>query len=64
MNEETITFPVKTYRSGTNGATVKPVRNYILAKYKTYRRANRNDLLTMVELSEIKNNCKHFIWQK
>tara|TARA_R100000742_G_C4258150_1_gene76006 strand:+ start:547 stop:879 length:333 start_codon:yes stop_codon:yes gene_type:complete len=28
MNEETITFPVKTYRSGTNGATVKPVRNY------------------------------------
>ena len=29
MNEEkTITFPVKTYRSGTNGVTVKQVRNY------------------------------------
>ena len=34
------------------------------AKYKTYRRAGRNDLLTMVELSEIKNNCEHFIWEK
>ena len=34
------------------------------AKYKTYRRANRNDLLTMVELSEIKNNCEYFIWEK
>ena len=34
------------------------------AKYKTYRRAGRNDLLTMVELSEIKKNCKHFIWEK
>ena len=34
------------------------------AKYKTYRRAGRNDLLTMVELSEIKNNCKYSIWEK
>ena len=34
------------------------------AKYKTYRRAGRNDLLTMVELSEIKNNCEHSIWEK
>ena len=34
------------------------------AKYKTYRRANRNDLLTMVELSEIKKNCEYFIWEK
>ena len=42
----------------------KPERKSFLAKYKTYRRANRNDLLTMVQLSEIKNNCKHFIWQK
>ena len=42
----------------------KPVRKSFLAKYKTYRRAGRQDLLTMVELSQIKNNCKHFIWQK
>ena len=34
------------------------------AKYKTYRRAGRNDLLTMVELSEIKKNCEHSIWEK
>ena len=34
------------------------------AKYKTYRRAGRNDLLTMVELSEIKNNCKYSVWEK
>ena len=34
------------------------------AKYKTYRRAGRNDLLTMVELSEIKNNCEYSIWEK
>ena len=34
------------------------------AKYKTYRRAGRNDLLTMAELSEIKNNCEHSIWEK
>jgi len=42
----------------------KPVRKSFLAKYKTYRRANRNDLLTMVELSEIKKNCDHFVWEK
>ena len=34
------------------------------AKYKTYRRAGRSDLLTMVELSEIKKNCNYFIWEK
>ena len=34
------------------------------AKYKTYRRAGRNDLLTMVELSEIKKNCEHSVWEK
>ena len=42
----------------------KPVRKSFLAKYKTYRRAGRQDLLTMVELSQIKSNCEHFIWEK
>ncbi len=42
----------------------KPVRKSYLAKYKTYQRAGRNDLLTMVELSEIQKNCNHFVWQK
>ena len=42
----------------------KPVRKSFLAKYKTYRRAGREDLLTMVELSQIIANCKHFIWEK
>ena len=42
----------------------KPVRKSYLAKYKTYQRAGRNDLLTMVELSKIKENCNHFVWQK
>ena len=42
----------------------KPVRKSYLAKYKTYQRAGRNDLLTMVELSKIIENCKHFVWQK
>ena len=42
----------------------KPVRKSFLAKYKTYRRAGRQDLLTMVELSQITANCKHFIWEK
>ena len=42
----------------------KSVKYSSQARYKTYRRANRNDLLTMVELSEIKKNCDHFIWQK
>ena len=42
----------------------KPVRKSFLAKYKTYQRAGRNDLLTMVELSKIIENCKHFVWQK
>ena len=39
-------------------------RKSFLAKYKTYRRAGRQDLLTMVELSQIKSNCEHFIWEK
>ena len=42
----------------------KSVKYSSQAQYKTYRRAGRNDLLTMVELSEIKKNCKHFIWEK
>ena len=42
----------------------KPVRKSYLAKYKKYQRAGRNDLLTMVELSKIIENCKHFVWQK
>jgi len=42
----------------------KPVRKSFLAKYKTYRRAGRNDLLTMVELSKIVENCNHFVWEK
>ena len=42
----------------------KPVRKSYLAKYKTYQRAGRNDLLTMVELSKIVENCNHFVWQK
>ena len=42
----------------------KPVRKSYLAKYKTYQRAGRNDLLTMVELSKIIENCNHFVWQK
>ena len=42
----------------------KPVRKSYLAKYKTYQRAGRNDLLTMVEVSKIIENCKHFVWQK
>ena len=42
----------------------KSVKYSSQARYKTYRRANRNDLLTMVELSEIKKNCDHFIWEK
>ena len=42
----------------------KSVKHSSQARYKTYRRANRNDLLTMVELSEIKKNCDHFIWEK
>jgi predicted Abi (CAAX) family protease len=42
----------------------KSVKYSSQAQYKTYRRAGRNDLLTMVELSEIKNNCKHFVWEK
>ena len=39
-------------------------RKSFLAKYKTYRRAGRQDLLTMVELSQITANCNHFIWEK
>ena len=39
-------------------------RKSFLAKYKTYQRAGRNDLLTMVELSKIIENCNHFVWQK
>ena len=31
--EQIITFPVKTYRSGTNGTTVKPVRNYFTKEH-------------------------------
>ena len=42
----------------------KPVRKSYLAKYKTYQRAGRNDLLTMVELSKIIENCNNFVWQK
>ena len=42
----------------------KSVKYSSEAKYKTYRRAGRNDLLTMVELSEIKNNCEYSIWEK
>ena len=42
----------------------KSVKYSSQAQYRTYRRAGRNDLLTMVELSEIKNNCKHFVWEK
>ena len=42
----------------------KSVKHSSQARYKTYRRAGRNDLLTMVELSEIKNNCEHSIWEK
>ena len=42
----------------------KPVRKSYLAKYKTYQRAGRNDVLTMVELSKIIENCNHFVWQK
>ena len=42
----------------------KSVKFSSQAQYKTYRRAGRNDLLTMVELSEIKKNCNHFAWQK
>ena len=42
----------------------KSVKYSSQARYKTYRRAGRNDLLTMVELSEIKKNCDHFIWEK
>lgn len=42
----------------------KSVKYSSQAKYKTYRRAGRNDLLTMVELSEIKKNCDHFVWEK
>ena len=42
----------------------KSVKYSSQAQYKTYRRAGRNDLLTMVELSEIKKNCNHFVWQK
>ena len=42
----------------------KSVKYSSQAQYKTYRRAGRNDLLTMVELSEIKKNCKHFVWEK
>ena len=42
----------------------KAVKYSSQARYKTYRRANRNDLLTMVELSEIKKNCEYFIWEK
>ena len=42
----------------------KSVKYSSQAQYKTYRRAGRNDLLTMVELSEIKKNCDHFVWQK
>ena len=42
----------------------KSVKYSSHAQYKTYRRAGRNDLLTMVELSEIKKNCKHFVWEK
>ena len=42
----------------------KSVKYSSQAQYRTYRRAGRNDLLTMVELSEIKKNCNHFVWQK
>ena len=42
----------------------KSVKYSSQAQYKTYRRAGRNDLLTMVELSEIKNNCEYSIWEK
>ena len=42
----------------------KPVRKSYPAKYNTYQRAGRNDLLTMVELSKIIENCNHFVWQK
>ena len=42
----------------------KSVKYSSQARYKTYRRAGRNDLLTMVELSEIKNNCEYSIWEK
>jgi hypothetical protein len=42
----------------------KSVKYSSQAQYRTYRRAGRNDLLTMVELSEIKKNCKHFVWEK
>jgi hypothetical protein len=42
----------------------KSVKHSSQARYKTYRRAGRNDLLTMVELSEIKNNCEYSIWEK
>jgi len=42
----------------------KSVKYSSQAQYKTYRRAGRNDLLTMVELSEIKKNCNHFVWEK
>ena len=42
----------------------KSVKYSSQAQYRTYRRAGGNDLLTMVELSEIKKNCKHFVWEK
>ena len=41
--EQTITFPVKTYASGRNGATVKPVRNYFTKEhFETMRIALEN----------------------
>ena len=33
MSRETITFPVKTYASGKNGLTIKPVRNYFTKEH-------------------------------
>ena len=41
--EQTITFPIKTYRSGENHRTVKPVRNYFTkAHFETMRVALEN----------------------
>ena len=41
--EQTITFPIKTYRSGENHRTVKPVRNYFTkAHFETMRLALEN----------------------
>ena len=43
MSRETITFPVKTYASGRQGQTIKPIRNYFTKEhFETMRIALEN----------------------